>query len=363
MKYLRKVAEGSDFGYPQNYNTIQQRQGGGENSIKIYDDGIRELEYTTTENNQEVKIFETRERDIGYLEIDGVVVSEIIPNGSNSEDVFYTFSTPGKHIVRLRFSSTGSVYYLFHQCSTLTKVPWNLFNRLTSSSVRINGVFSGCSGLIEVPGDIFRDIVLDYEGFSSVFYGCSELRYIPEYIFFNAINVGDATFTFEGCSKIKEIPKDLFRDCPNIDSFQDCFNGCTGLTEIPGELFKNKNKVYSFMNCFYGCTGLESVPEGLFDDCPNISQIDSCFRGCSNLKTIPRELFKNNTEVGIFNYCFSGCTSLESPVPIDSDGTPIYNRSGEGKEGYKVIHFSGGISCFYNCTRMQDYNEIPSSWK
>ena len=61
-----------------------------------------------------------------------------------------------------------------------------------------------------------------------------------------------------------------------------------------------------------------------------------------------------------FTNCFQNCTGLTSSTPLDNDGTPLYNRS-EGKEGYSVANSHDG--CFYGCTLMSDYSNIPAGWK
>ena len=93
----------------------------------------------------------------------------------------------------------------------------------------------------------------------------------------------------------------------------------------------------------------------------DVTSFMSCFYGCSSLTSIPENLFASNTAVTIFTSCFYGCTNLTSSCPVDNDGTPIYNRSASGKDGYAVVINS--VRCFYNCTKMADYASIPSGWK
>ena len=67
-----------------------------------------------------------------------------------------------------------------------------------------------------------------------------------------------------------------------------------------------------------------------------------------------------NPKVTSFTYCFYGCGKLKT-MPIDSDGTPIYNRSNPGKPGYSIVNDFG--NCFYNCRSIEGYDSIPSGWK
>ena len=91
-----------------------------------------------------------------------------------------------------------------------------------------------------------------------------------------------------------------------------------------------------------------------------VTNFFECFSGCTGLTSIPENLFSTNTAVTYFGSCFENCTGLTGNCPVDNDGTPIYNRSGEGKEGYaKVTSYS---ACFANCRGLTDYSSIPSSW-
>lgn len=109
------------------------------------------------------------------------------------------------------------------------------------------------------------------------------------------------------------------------------------------------------------CVNLKSVGANLFSNNKQLLLADHCFSGCSGLTNIPYDLFANNTKITSFGFCFNGCTNLESPCPIDNDGTPIYNRSGNGKEGYALSTYN--VYCFHGCNKMADYASIPSGWK
>ena len=146
----------------------------------------------------------------------------------------------------------------------------------------------------------------------------------------------------------------------DVTDFTECFRDCSGLASIPENLFANNTAVTTFDSCFYGCTSLTSIPENLFANNTVVTSFYYCFLDCSGLTSIPANLFSTNTAVIDFNQCFYGCTSLTGNVPIDNDGTPIYNRSGSGKPGYAIVEYYG--SCFLGCTGLTDYNSIPSSW-
>lgn len=73
-----------------------------------------------------------------------------------------------------------------------------------------------------------------------------------------------------------------------------------------------------------------------------------------------KKLIKNNNGQPL-NGTSGAYVDLTSKCPIDDDGTPLYNRSGEGKEGYSIIN--NVSACFFGCTNMSDYDSIPSEWK
>lgn len=93
----------------------------------------------------------------------------------------------------------------------------------------------------------------------------------------------------------------------------------------------------------------------------DVTDFSYCFSNCPELTSIPDKLFANNTAVTNFSACFANCSRLTGSCPKDNDGTPIYNRSGEGKEGCAIV--TSYNYCFENCTGLSDYSSIPSGWK
>ena len=175
-------------------------------------------------------------------------------------------------------------------------------------------------------------------------------------------DVTDLSYCFYGCSSLTgSIPENLFANCPKVTNFNNCFNSCSGLTgSIPENLFASNTAVTDFSQCFSACHGLTSIPANLFANNTAVTNFRYCFSGCTSLTSIPNSLFANNTKVTDFSQCFLHCTGLTGNVPVDNDGTPIYNRSGNGKEGYAIVTNYGG--CFNSCSGLSDYSSIPSSW-
>lgn len=164
---------------------------------------------------------------------------------------------------------------------------------------------------------------------------------------------------FSDCP-ITKIQQSIFKNFPDLISVDGCFNG-TKITTIPKDLFKYNPDIKDFSSCFKDCTLLTDVPEGLFDNCPNVENFASCFSNCTSLTVIPEKLFANNTKVTNFSSCF-----YNTPItvmPIDNDGTPIYNREDPpGKEGY--AHVGLHSWCFSGANLPDDVHQaIPADWR
>lgn len=122
-----------------------------------------------------------------------------------------------------------------------------------------------------------------------------------------------------------------------------------------------KEDIITFSWSFFNCPELTSIPENLFANNTVVIDFSFCFSSCTRLTSIPANLFANNTAVTIFSNCFSNCIRLTGNVPVDTDGTPIYNRSGRGKDGYAIVRSCA--DCFRDCSGLTGYNSIPSGWK
>lgn len=190
------------------------------------------------------------------------------------------------------------------------------------------------------------------------FQRCRSLTSIPGDLFSDNPEIGSFYQCFQNCTGLTFIPEDLFRYNTEIGSFSNCFEGCE-LTSIPKNLFRYNTKVNSFSGCFNGCE-LTSIPKDLFRYNPEVTEFRYCFSTNNGLTSIPEDLFMYNPKVTSFTYCFYGCGKLKT-MPIDSDGTPIYNRSNLGKPGYSIVNDFG--NCFYNCRSIEGYDSIPSGWK
>ena len=200
----------------------------------------------------------------------------------------------------------------------------------------------------------FKD---DATTLASGFTGCSQLTSIPENLFTNNTKVTNFEHTFNSCTGLTSIPENLFSNNKAVTNFNTTFYNCSGVTSIPENLFKYNTAVTSFRSTFSDCKGLTSIPANLFSTNTKVTSFGYTFNYCTGLTSIPANLFSNNTAVTSFSSTFQNCSGN---VPTDTDGTPIYNRSAPGKEGYAVV--TNYTDCFKSCTGLTDYSSIPSSW-
>ena len=108
--------------------------------------------------------------------------------------------------------------------------------------------------------------------FSYTFAGCTSLTRIPENLFANCPNVTTFEATFADCTSLTSIPSTLFANCLKVTNFVGTFYRCTGLTGEPIKLWErvpngSTNNYIGKPNgegCYYKATGLnnyENIPE------------------------------------------------------------------------------------------------------
>ena len=383
------------------------------NNLKIFGESEPPIEvspyaiYETTEPNQSIQIVGNPSL-FKYIRI--VETGEELDN-SGTTQINYTFENIGEHKIELEFKQgldniadafnqimSSGISYKASYCTNLKYVSNNLLKNCETVTSLVKEVgsflkktritlFGSCSMLKTIPEGLF-DTLIKVTGFDYTFQNCTSLQTIPSGLFSNNTNVTNFYYTFQNCTSLQTIPNGLFDKNTQVTGFYYTFQNCTSLQTIPNGLFDKNTQVtgfyYTFQNCtslqtipsglfdtctqvtlfnstFSNCTSLQTIPNGLFDTCVVLSNCISTFSGCTELTEIPLYLFKYNKKIIFFNYAFKNCINLTSNCPIDNDETPIYNRSENGKEGYEIVE--NAISCFENCTKMQDYSSIPSGWK
>jgi hypothetical protein len=197
------------------------------------------------------------------------------------------------------------------------------------------------------------------------FYGCTNLITAP--VIPQSITSMGSFFlgsTFLGCHSLVQGP--LFP--PNITSISSyflnrTFEQCTSLAQIPEIKFPNLgiyNETTAFMlRAFVMCTSLTSLPENFLNEITKDTSgqfLQQAFAGCTSLESIPAN-FLSQIPTALpytLNDAFRGCTNLRGNTPVDGSGKKFWERyTGENI----------GESCFYNCTLLSDYSNIPTQWK
>ena len=297
MRNIKKYKLNSDYTSNKDsfaYPTVSYVE---ENKEVYYKENKRILVYTTTGASQQIKLVNKKE----YLDYCKILDTneELTLTGTGA--LSYTFTDAGEHQVELKFKDDATTL-------------------------------------------------------ASGFTGCSQLTSIPENLFTNNTKVTNFEHTFNSCTGLTSIPENLFSNNKAVTNFNTTFYNCSGVTSIPENLFKYNTAVTSFRSTFSDCKGLTSIPANLFSTNTKVTSFGYTFNYCTGLTSIPANLFSNNTAVTSFSSTFQNCSGLTGNVPTDTDGTPIYNRSAPGKEGYAIVTSYG--DCFKSCTGLTDYSKL-----
>ena len=134
------------------------------------------------------------------------------------------------------------------------------------------------------------------------------------------------------------------------------FGGCENLATIASPRSNTFKNVTSFQGTFEECARLTSIPSDLFANCAQVENFNWTFKGCTNLTSIPANLFENCAQVESFSQTFYECTSLTgNPIPL-------WERvEGGAENGYEGT--PDGKGCYYGCTQLTNYDNIPEYWK
>ena len=135
----------------------------------------------------------------------------------------------------------------------------------------------------------------------------------------------------------------------------------------------------SFERAFWGCSNLVSLPNGSITGAEGVESFINSFRECTSLTTIPVDLFKYCINVTTFTYCFYRCKNLELPTSIfnlqalqtkqPNMGLCFYasstadSHTGTVQPIWNYITITADNDCFYNCTALTNYSQIPELWR
>lgn len=146
------------------------------------------------------------------------------------------------------------------------------------------------------------------------------------------------------------------RTFTNADSWAVEMNKLEG---IDPDFLASAANLNSVRNLFSYCTKLKSIPDGFLSKNTLLTDIyGMCFE-CSSLTTIPTDFLSTCKQIQNFGSAFRDCPELTGNTPVNDDGTKWWER--KGKEGYPDSISS--TVCFQGCTKLNDYNDIPMSWR
>lgn len=131
------------------------------------------------------------------------------------------------------------------------------------------------------------------------------------------------------CPNLRKIASPTENSFSNMTNFDLAFENCTSLTSIPADLFENCPAVTSFLKTFAGCSGLTGIPTNLFANCPSVTCFESTFTNCSGLT---------------------------------GNAPDLWNRVQDGETNW-YVGTPNGLNCFYGCTGLLNYENIPEYWK
>lgn len=209
-------------------------------------------------------------------------------------------------------TNVTSIANMFYGCSSLEKLPSEMFRGAAGKLNACGAVFQNCTSITEVPDGLFSFITARNAGFTFCFSGCTSLKKIGANIFPASTSTAGLNSAFKSCSALTDISPDALATCTALTTISMTFQFCTSLENIPATLFSHLVKLTTIDQVFAGCTALKAVPSGLFDANTAVTKMTKVFYDCDALKTVPATLFAKNTKVQDFNNLFYGCKSLES---------------------------------------------------
>ena len=117
------------------------------------------------------------------------------------------------------------------------------------------------------------------------------------------------------------------------------------------EIIQISNSITNYSQMFYNCSSLTAIPSTL--TIPNgVPNCAFMFQDCTSLTSDISNIWPsswNYTGAIHLTYMFYNCVKVVGTIPADK----LWNSG-------KTFNSS---RCFYNCTSLTNYNEIPDTWK
>ena len=227
---------------------------------------------------------------------------------------------------------TGSMIYMFNDCSSLTSLDVSGFK--TDYVTNMNGMFSGCSSLTSLDVSGFKtDNVKDMSG---MFSGCSSLTSLDVSGFKtdNVTDMGDmfgSSLGTNGCSSLTSLDVSSFKT-ENVTNMYGMFSGCSSLTSLDVSGFKTDN-VKDMGLMFSNCSSLTNLDLSGFNT-DRVWNMVEMFCDCSSLKNLDLSHFRmKKVKAERTNHMLNGCENLQSVILPES--------------------ISLGFGFFFNCVNLR----------
>ena len=164
--------------------------------------------------------------------------------------------------------------------------------------------------------------------------------------------------------KLKQLSNLTFlgKDEGALRTFTNANSWATDMNKLEGidpDFLASAANLNSVRNLFSYCPKLKSIPKGFLSKNTLLTDVYGMCYGCSSLTTIPKDFLSTCKQIQNFGGAFRDCSELTGNTPVNDDGTKWWER--KGKEGYPDSITS--TVCFQGCTKLNDYNDIPSSWR
>lgn len=155
----------------------------------------------------------------------------------------------------------------------------------------------------------------------------SDLNKVEVYNIINFKNLnfkglGQLTTYFSG-----DIPTSWINEFSNIEAFIETFEN-SNIRKIPSNIFENSNNLRILSGTFLACDKLGSIPENLIKNLDKIENVRYCFANAHNIKGKAPEWWKTMTKI----------------------------------KDSKITNELPFLLCFNECTKLENYNEIPPFW-
>ncbi|MFI3329112.1 MAG: leucine-rich repeat protein [bacterium] len=243
-----------------------------------YESGVSQEEFDSLSNR--VSILEASPEDIDMANhYQAIIDSTKKCNGSSSTGDFFTInagdngfdkdSTNWNFLNLLDFSEVSSTYFMFYNCTSLTKIVMKRLG-VHTAGYECAYMFYGCTNLEDVVIEDGTPITL-----ANMFYGCTNLKNVTLGV--DTSRVSSVNSMFRDCVNLETLP--MF-DTSNVTDWLGMIWGCTKITKFPAY---NTSSATSFFSTFYGCTSLINIE--LLDVSKNPS-LSATFSNCTSLESV-----------------------------------------------------------------------------